>query len=62
MRQRLRALSREVGARDPRRLGDQLALLIDGAYAQAATLGATGLKRELVDIAQLLIDTQLTDK
>jgi len=62
VRQRLRTLSREIGARDPRRLGDQLALLMDGAYGHAATLGAAGLKRELVEMAQLLVDAQLLRK
>jgi AcrR family transcriptional regulator len=62
MRLRLRALSRSMGARDPRRLGDQLALLIDGAYGHAATLGAASLNRELVETAQLLIDAQLTSR
>lgn len=62
VRQRLRALSREIGARDPRQLGDRLALLIDGAYGHAITLGATGLKRELLETAGLLIEAQLTAK
>lgn len=62
VRRRLRALGREIGARDPRRLGDQLALLIDGAYGQATTLGAASLKRELMEAARLLIDGQVTAK
>jgi AcrR family transcriptional regulator len=62
MRQRLRVLSRALGARDARRLGDQLALLIDGAYGHATTLGAVRVKRELTETARLLIDAQLTGK
>jgi AcrR family transcriptional regulator len=62
VRRRLRAISREIRARDPRRLGDQLALLIDGAYGQATTLGEAGLKRELIETATLLIEAQLTGK
>jgi AcrR family transcriptional regulator len=56
---RLRILSRALGARDPRRLSDQLALLIDGAYGHAVTLGAAGLRRELIEMATLLIDAQV---
>ena len=56
---RLRVLARSLGARDPRQLGDQLALLIDGAYGHAVTLGAAGLRRELIEMAKLLIDAQV---
>jgi AcrR family transcriptional regulator len=56
---RLRVFARALGARDPRQLSDQLALLIDGAYGHAVTLGATGLRRELVEMATLLIDAQV---
>jgi AcrR family transcriptional regulator len=56
---RLRVLSRALGARDPHQLGDQLALLIDGAYGHAVTLGAAGLRRELIKMAKLLIDAQV---
>jgi AcrR family transcriptional regulator len=59
MCKRLRILARSLGARAPDQLGDQLALLIDGAYGHATTLGAAGLKRELTAMAQLLIDAQL---
>jgi AcrR family transcriptional regulator len=59
MRKRLRLLARGLNARNPRRLSDQLALLIDGAYGHAVTLGAAGLKRELVEMATLLIDAQV---
>jgi AcrR family transcriptional regulator len=62
MRRRLAGLSRAIGARDPRRLGDQLALLIDGAYGHATTLGAAGLKRELLETARLIIDAQIESK
>jgi uncharacterized protein (DUF2267 family) len=59
MRERLRALARALGAPDPNRLANQLALLIDGAYGQAVTLGPASLKRELVDAAKALIDAQI---
>jgi hypothetical protein len=59
VRRRLRLLARALNARDPRRLGDQLALLIDGAYGHAVTLGAAALRRELIEMATLLIDAQV---
>ena len=59
MRQRLRALAQALGTRDPNRLANQLALLIDGAYGHAVTLGADGLKRELIDTATVLIEAQV---
>jgi len=62
MRQRLSDLARAMGAREPRRLGDKLALLIDGAYGLATTLGAEGLKRQMLDTARLIIDAQLKSR
>jgi AcrR family transcriptional regulator len=62
MRRRLADLARAVGAREPRRLGEQLALLIDGAYGRATTIGASGLKRELLEAARLIIDAQIESK
>jgi len=59
MRERLRALARALCVRNPDRLGNQLALLIDGAYGHAVTLGPDGLRRELIDTATVLIDAQL---
>jgi AcrR family transcriptional regulator len=59
MRRRLADLAQAIGAREPRRLGDQLALLIDGAYGHATTVGAAGLKRELLETARLIIDAQI---
>jgi AcrR family transcriptional regulator len=56
---RLRVMARDLGARDPRQLGDQLALLIDGAYSHAVTLGTASLRRELIETAKLLIDAQV---
>jgi AcrR family transcriptional regulator len=57
---RLRVLARALGARAPSRLSDQLALLMDGAYGHALTLGAAGLRRELIEMAALLIDAQVS--
>jgi len=33
-----------------------LALIIDGAYGRAVTLGATGLERELIETVTLVVD------
>lgn len=62
VRRRLRQLSSDIGAHDPIRLGDQLALLMDGAYGQAITLGAADLKPELLSAANQLIDMQIGDE
>jgi AcrR family transcriptional regulator len=59
MGNRLRLLAGTLGARDPHQLGDQLALLIDGAYGHAVTLGAAGLRGKLIEMAKLLIDGQV---
>lgn len=58
VRARLRRLCRELGAREPERLGDQLSLLMDGAYGRTLTLGAKGLQRELLEMARLLMEAQ----
>lgn len=58
-RTRLRVLSRDLGAQDPDRLGDQLAILPDGAYGQATTVGAASVRCELIDMPRLLIDAQV---
>jgi AcrR family transcriptional regulator len=62
VRKRLRILARALGARDPRQLSDQLALLIDGAYSQAITLGAASLRREIIGMAKLFIDAQVNSR
>ena len=59
VRRRLRELCAAMGAREPLRLADQLALLIDGAYGQAVTLGVMDLRSELLDAAMQLIDAQV---
>jgi len=56
LRRRLHELSRDLGARDPRRLAEQLALIIDGAYGRGVTLGARGLGRELLEMVRLVVD------
>lgn len=62
MRRRLTNLAKAIGASEPRRLSEQLALLIDGAYSHSTTLGAAGLKRALLDTVRLLVDAQIERK
>ncbi|WP_321857261.1 TetR/AcrR family transcriptional regulator [Burkholderia cenocepacia] len=59
VRNRLHALCRDLGAADPIRLGNQLSLLMEGAYACALTLGSADLKQELVDAVRRLIDSEI---
>ena len=61
-RRRLASLAIAMGAREPSRLGDQLALLIDGAYAHATTLRTPDLKGLLLETARLAIDAHLETK
>lgn len=55
-RQRLRALCRSLGARDPDTLADSLHLLMDGACVSRLTLGANGPAGALTAAATALID------
>lgn len=58
VRRRLRELSAALGAPHPESLADRLALLMDGAYGQAMTLGTSNLRRELLRAALQLIDAE----
>ncbi|MGU7774184.1 TetR/AcrR family transcriptional regulator [Burkholderia sp. MR1-5-21] len=62
VRRRLRVLGQALGARDPHRLGDQLSLLMEGAYSYAMTLDATDLKSNMAEIGRQLIDGQIGSK
>jgi AcrR family transcriptional regulator len=55
LRVRLRALATAVGARDPALLGDQLLLLIEGAYATAVSIGTDGAVCGLTEAADALV-------
>jgi AcrR family transcriptional regulator len=57
--ERLTTLSQEMGAHDPKLLGDQLALLMDGAYSQAAMTGTADLKKVIVESTTQLINQQI---
>ncbi len=58
LRRRLIALSEALGARDPESLGEQLLLLIEGAYSSSQTFGPDGPTRQLVAAAAALTDAQ----
>jgi len=55
LRARLRELAAAIGARDPALLGDQLLLLIEGAYAAAPAVGSDGAVRGLTEAADALV-------
>jgi AcrR family transcriptional regulator len=59
LRTRLRALAAAVGARDATLLGDQLLLLIEGAYAIAVSIGAV---RGLTEAADALVAAETRAK
>jgi len=55
MRRRFRALAEQAGAPEPERLGDQLSLLAEGAYASSQSFGANGPAPALVSAAEALM-------
>ena len=59
LRVRLRELAGATGAREPERLGDQLFLLMEGAYASAQIMGTDGPALGLADAADALVAAQL---
>jgi AcrR family transcriptional regulator len=59
-RRRLQALAEAAGARDPRVLGDQLFLLIEGAYVSDQLLGTTRAVSNLAEAADALVAAQLS--
>ncbi len=56
LRERLRELSAQMGARDPAVLADSLLLLIEGCYASGQTFGEGGPAKVVVKAASQLID------
>lgn len=58
LRQRLRELAAEMGARDPRVLGDGLMLLIEGIYV-SGQLSAAGPAQSASAVAEMLIDASI---
>jgi AcrR family transcriptional regulator len=59
VRKRLTALAEQAGASDPARLGDQLALLLDGAYAQGQKSAGGQAALHARDMADILMAAQL---
>ncbi len=59
LRERLHGLAVATGARDPQLLGDQLFLLIEGAYASGSLLGAGSPTPGLADAADALVAAHL---
>jgi AcrR family transcriptional regulator len=57
VRDRFAALAREAGLRDPDQLGDQLLLLMDGAWVAARMFGPHNPATGLTAAARALIDT-----
>lgn len=63
LRRRLRTLVEAIeGVRDPVELTDQLALLVEGAFAAAHVLGKNGPQKYLISAAETLIEAQLTNR
>lgn len=62
LQRRLEALGRSAGARDPELLADQLALLLDGAFANSQVLGKAGPVSKLVSAGETLIDAALLSR
>lgn len=56
LRERLRSLAEQAAPGEGKRLGDRLALLIDGMYTSAAHLGPQGPARGGSELAAVLLD------
>jgi AcrR family transcriptional regulator len=59
VRDRLRELAGQAGARKPDVLADQLALLMDGGFAAVRVFGPGNLGASVVDAAATLIEAQI---
>jgi AcrR family transcriptional regulator len=59
LHRRLRVLAERIDAADPPGLADQLVLLVDGAYANAALFGRRGPARSLLPAALAIINASL---
>ncbi|MFD3505020.1 TetR/AcrR family transcriptional regulator [Streptomyces sp. NPDC058678] len=58
---RLTDIARQAGASDPETLGEQLALLFDGAAARGTALNSTHTRACARSIAESLVDAALAD-
>ena len=61
LRVRLRALAEQVAPGEGERLGDRLALLIDGMYTSAAHLGSSGPAGSGAELASALLEAARRD-
>ncbi len=59
MRERLRSLARQIGARDADELGDTLLLLMEGGYLTRLTFSSDGPIRSAAKAVRRLIDSHL---
>jgi AcrR family transcriptional regulator len=59
LRERLRQMCRDMGARDPEELADSLLLLLEGCYVSGQTFGEGGPARVLGVAARRLIEAAL---
>jgi AcrR family transcriptional regulator len=59
LRRRLRQWAAAIGAKQPRLLGDGLALLLEGAFASSQLFGSDGPARALTKVADQLVDAAL---
>lgn len=59
LRERLREMCRDMGARDPDELADGLLLLIEGSYVSGQAFGEGGPARVLGVMARRLIDASM---
>ncbi|HYG90298.1 MAG TPA: TetR/AcrR family transcriptional regulator [Azospirillum sp.] len=62
VRERLRGLAAEAGARDPDALAGHLLLMMQGAYAGGRTLGPEAAARAIPSAAAVLIDAACGDQ
>jgi AcrR family transcriptional regulator len=60
LRRRLKQWAAAMGAKQPRLLGDGLALLLEGAFASSQLFGSDGPARALTRVADQLIDAALS--
>ena len=61
VRERLREMTRAMGARKPKRLADSLLLLIEGVYASSQLFGPDGPAGAATGAAEALIDAHTRD-
>jgi AcrR family transcriptional regulator len=59
LKKRLTDLCRKIGARQPARLGGQLAMLVNGAYSSGPITGTAHMEADLVAAALAIVDGNL---